>query len=153
MPISEYIIHFLLNLFLVLESIWYRTGVSNSTMLAGHILIKKELSGRTMRQKCLRGPKKGVKSSIIPHKTVVSTIRKGILMITRATCGPRVWDPWYRTLSFGYVRLFQLVFGYHWCLFWTFKNNRFLSIRIPICKTIKLMMNDLIAEQKEICMK
>ena len=60
------------------------TGVSNSTMLAGHILMKKELAGRTMRQKCLRGPQKGVKSATIPHKTVVSTITKGILMITRA---------------------------------------------------------------------
>ena len=62
----------------------FSAGVSNSSMLAGHILMKKELAGRTMRQKCLRGPNISVKSAIISHTTVASTIRRGIFMITRA---------------------------------------------------------------------
>ena len=69
-------------------------------MLAGNILMKKELAGSTMGQKCLRGSQKAVKSAKIPNKTVVATKRKGILMITRgrintsdgtiAARGPRV---------------------------------------------------------------
>ena len=37
------------------------TGVSNSNVYAGHILMKKELAGRTSRQKCLRGPQYEIK--------------------------------------------------------------------------------------------
>ena len=47
-----------------------RAGVSNSTMFAGHILMKKRAG-----QKCLHGPQKGVKCALIPHETVVSTLK------------------------------------------------------------------------------
>ena len=46
---------------------------------------KKEVAGRIWRQKCLHGSQKDAKIATIPRKTVVSTIMKGILMITRAS--------------------------------------------------------------------
>ena len=52
-------------------------GLKLKSIYTGHIFMKKELAGRTNRQKCLRGPQKDKKSSLIPHKTVVSTKIKG----------------------------------------------------------------------------
>ena len=47
-------------------------------------MIRKELEGRTSKQKCLCGPLYEVKSAPVAHKTVVSATIKVILMITRA---------------------------------------------------------------------
>ena len=70
-----------------------KSGVSNSTMFAGHFLMRKELAGSTMRQKCLHGPQKCSNTTLncsFNNKNMNFDDNAGRIS---KSGGPRVWDP------------------------------------------------------------